>query len=110
MDVDYEGLADVIKEGESRKGVLTLVNEDEFRFVEHKKPQTKLPERHFKDLTGSLHGKISKNEHGVILHMYVRHEDYQNAQALADIFEREVEQMCGELCDMDLKEAKQCGK
>ena len=107
MDVDYEGHAEVIKEGESRKGVLTLVNEDKFRFVEQKRLEGKQPERHFKDLIGSLHGKISKNEHGVILHMYVRHGDYQNARALADIFEKEVEQMCGELCDTDLKEAKQ---
>jgi len=34
MDVDFEGQADVIKEGESRKGILTFVNEDKFRFVE----------------------------------------------------------------------------
>ena len=34
MDVDYEGQAEVIKEGESRKGILTFVNADKFRFVE----------------------------------------------------------------------------
>ena len=112
MDVDFEGQADVIKEGESRKGILTFVNEDKFRFVEsepHKTPSA--PTHRYQDLTGSLHGKISKNEHGVFLHMYVRHDDYQNARALADIFGSEVEQMCDVLADMNLKEeVAKCGK
>ena len=107
VDLKVESPAEVIKEGESRKGVLTFIDDDHFHFMEHgKKPKArvKLPERCYKDLTGSLHGKISKNDHGVILHMYVRHGDYQNAHALADIFEREVEQMCDDLCELDLGE------
>ena len=112
VDLKVESPAEVIKEGESRKGVLTFIDDDHFHFVENgKNPPVKLPGRHYKDLTGSLHGRISKNEHGVILHMYVRHGDYQNAHALADIFEREVEQMCDDLSDMDLgEESDLCGK
>ena len=111
VDLKVESPADVIKEGESRKGVLTFVDDDHFHFKEHDKNQSvKLPERCYKDLTGSLHGRISKNDHGVTLHMYVRHGDYQNARALADIFEHEVEQMCDDLSDMDLEEDEQCDK
>ena len=114
VDLKVESPAEVIKEGESRKGVLTFIDEDHFHFVEAEakvpNAQKSFPERRYKDLVGSLHGRISKNDHGVILHMYVRHEDYQNANALADIFEREVEQMCNELADMDIEEAQPCGK
>ena len=95
-------------DGKSYHGTLTYENEDHSTFVEddpkQPKAQQSFPERRYKDLTGSLHGKISKNEHGVTLHMYVRHNDYQNAADLADIFEREVELMCGELSEMSLKE------
>lgn len=94
--------------GKSYHGTYTYESEDHSTFVEDdpkvRKSQQSFPERRYKDLTGSLHGKISKNEHGVTLHMYVRHEDYQNANELADIFEREVELMCNELSEFNLKE------
>ena len=97
-----------LKEGKSYHGTLTYENEDHSTFVEddpkQRKPKNPMPERQYKDLTGSLHGKISRNDHGVILHMYVRHGEYQNARALADIFEREVEQMCDDLSDDDLED------
>jgi len=112
VDLKVESPAEVIKEGESRKGVLKFIDEDHFHFIENEKNgQVQLSERRYKDLTGSLHGKISKNEHGVILHMYVRHGDYRNAHALADIIEREVEQMCDDLSELDLgEEAEKCDK
>ena len=102
-------------EGKSYHGTYTYENESHSTFVEDDPKQTNaqqsFPERRYKDLTGTLHGKISKNEHGVTLHMYVRHDDYQNAAELADIFEREVELMCIELSEMNLKEeGAKCGK
>ena len=112
VDLKVESPAEVIKEGESRKGVLTFIDDDHFHFVENgKKPPVKQSGLRYKDLTGSLHGKISMNANGVIVHMYVRHDDYPSELLLADIIEREVEQMCNELTDFNLKEeAEQCGK
>ena len=94
-----------IREGQRINASVTYVDEDNLRIIERPHtPHAELPERRYKDLTGSLHGKISRNDHGVLLHVYVRHGDYQNAADLADIFEREVELMCGELSEMNLKE------
>lgn len=100
--------------GDKIKAEVVYVDEDNLRITQvqnKRKPQTESPERKFKDLTGSLHGKISRTDFGVTLHLYVRHGDYKNARALADIFESETEQMCDVLGDMDLgEEAEQCGK
>lgn len=92
--------------GKTYKGRLTYHNEDCSTFEEdepRKRPAT-MPERKFKDLTGSLHGKISKTDFGVTLHLYVRHGEYKNARVLADIFESETEQMCDVLSDTELEE------
>ena len=112
MTVAFEGKGSVIQEGESRNGRLKYVDEDTFLFKEiSTHARQSFPERKYQDLTGSLHGKISKNDHGAILHVYVRYEDYQNMKVLADIFEREVELMCNDICDMDIKqEVATCGK
>ncbi|MBR1716595.1 MAG: hypothetical protein IJ718_03120 [Paludibacteraceae bacterium] len=99
MTVAFEGKGSVIQEGESRNGRLKYVDEDTFIFKEiSTHARQSFPERKYQDLTGSLHGKISKNDHGAILHVYVRNEDYQNMKVLADIFEREVELMCNDIC------------
>ena len=92
------------KEGKTYRGKLTYHDADSSTFEEDepRKPQTESPERKFKDLTGSLHGKISTTDFGVTLHLYVRHGDYKNARVLADIFESETEQMCDVLGDMEL--------
>jgi hypothetical protein len=93
--------------GDNINADVEYVDEDNLRITERskkRKPQTESPERRFKDLTGSLHGKISKTDFGVTLHLYVRHGEYKNARALADIFEAETEQMCDTLGDMELGE------
>ena len=94
--------------GDKIKAEVEYVDEDNLRIKEtpkkQKKPQTEMPERKFRDLTGSLHGKISKTDFGVTLHLYVRHGEYKNARVLADIFETETEQMCDVLGDMALGE------
>lgn len=112
MTVAFEGNGSVIQEGESRNGRLKFVDEDTFLFKERSAAaHQSCPERKYQDLTGSLHGKISRNDHGAILHVYVRNEDYQNMRALADIFEREVELMCNDISDMDInQEVAKCGK
>ena len=93
--------------GDNINADVEYVDEDNLRITERskkRKPKTESPERRFKDLTGSLHGKISKTDFGVTLHLYVRHGEYKNARALADIFEAETEQMCDTLGDMELGE------
>lgn len=119
MDVDFEGQADVIKEGESRKGILTFVNEDKFRFVEQgasKSAANKKPNEHkelqWHPLAGSLHGKVSVNANGSMLMLYLRHEDYNtDARQLADILVSEVEQIGDALADINMQEeVAKCGK
>ena len=112
MDVDYEGQAEVIKEGESRKGTLTFVNEDKFRFVEQavNKPaapsaSAKRPDLQWHPLAGSLHGKVSANANGSMLILYARHEDCQtDARLLADLIVTEAEQIADALADINLAE------
>lgn len=101
--------------GDKIKAEVEYVDEDNLRITEHhpkeKAEKVQLPERRFKDLTGSLHGKISKTDFGVTLHVYVRHGEYKNARVLADIFEGETEQMCDVLGDMELgEEVEQCDR
>jgi len=119
MDVDYEGQADVIKEGESRKGILTFVNEDKFRFVEQgasktaaTKQQNKRTDLQWHPLAGSLHGKVSVNANGAMLMLYIRHEDCNtNSHQLADIIVSEAEQIGEALADINLEEeVAKCGK
>lgn len=119
MDVDFEGQADVIKEGESRKGILTFVNEDKFRFVEQgtskpaaSKEPNKRPELQWHPLAGSLHGKVSVNANGAMLMLYIRHEDCNtNSHQLADILVSEVEQIGDALADINMQEeVAKCGK
>ena len=119
MDVDFEGQADVIKEGESRKGILTFVNEDKFRFVEQgtsKPAASKEPNEHkelqWHPLAGSLHGKVSVNANGAMLMLYIRHEDCNtNSHQLADIIVSEAEQIGEALADINLEEeVAKCGK
>ena len=119
MDVDFEGQADVIKEGESRKGILTFVNEDKFRFVEQgaskpaaSKQPNKRPDLQWHPLAGSLHGKVSVNANGSMLMLYHRHEEYNtDARQLADLIVSEAEQIGDALADINLEEeVAKCGK
>ena len=107
MDADVEATK-VFVPGDKIKAEVEYVDEDNLRITEQqpkaKTEKVPLPERRFKDLTGSLHGTISKTDFGVTMHLYVRHGEYKNARALADIFESETEQMCDVLGDMELGE------
>lgn len=114
MDANVEATK-VFVPGDKIKAEVEYVDEDNLRITEHqpkaKTEKVSLPERRFKDLTGSLHGKISKTDFGVTMHLYVRHGEYKNARVLADIFESETEQMCDVLGDMELgEEADQCDR
>ena len=119
MDVDYEGQAEVIKEGERRKGILTFVNADKFRFVEQgaskpaaSKAPTKRSDLQWHPLAGSLHGKVSVNANGAMLILYARHEEYlTDACQLADLLVSEVEQIGEALTDINMEEeVAKCGK
>ena len=108
MDATVVTNEKVFAPGDKIKAEVEYVDEDNLRITEHpqkaKTEKAPLPERVFKDLTGSLHGKISKTDFGVTLHMYVRHGDYKNARELADLFESETEQMCDVLSEISLTE------
>lgn len=107
MDADVHATKKFVP-GDKINAEVEYVDEDNLRITQHQpkaKPEKlQLPERRFKDLTGSLHGKISKTDFGVTLHLYVRHGEYKNARVLADIFEAETEQMCDVLSDLELGE------
>ena len=103
MDVKVKSTK-VFVPGDKIHAEVEYVDEDNLRVTERKKRTTEMPERKFKDLTGSLHGKISKTDFGVTLHVYVRHGEYKNARVLADIFESETEQMCDVLGEIELGE------
>ena len=103
MDVKVKSTK-VFVPGDKINAEVEYVDEDNLRITERKKRTTEMPERKFKDLTGSLHGKISMTDFGVTLHVYVRHGEYKNARVLADIFESETEQMCDVLGEIELGE------
>ena len=57
VDLKFEGNTSVIKEGESRKGVLTYENEDKFHFVfteNEGKPHVAHPELHWRLLARTM--------------------------------------------------------
>jgi hypothetical protein len=100
------------KAGKTYHGKLTYHDEFHQTFEEDSPRKVgPMPQCKYHDLVGSLHGKVSMNDHGVLLRVYVRHEDYKNSRELSDIFESEVEQMCDLLSDVPLgEEAETCGK
>lgn len=114
MDADVVTNEKVFTVGDKIKAEVEYVDEDNLRITQaqtNRRPQAESPERKFKDITGSLHGKISKTDFGVTLHMYVRHGEYKNTRELADIFEAETEQMCDVLSETKLgEEDEQCDK
>ena len=95
-----------LKRGKPYRGTFTYHNVNHSTFVEddvkQSKPHTEHPELHWRDLVGSLHGKMRMNANGVLLQMYVRHGDYNNEMELCDIFEQEIEQMDEQLACMNL--------
>ena len=103
-----------LKRNKAYRGTFTYHNANHSTFIEddvkQSKPHVIHPELHWRDLVGSLHGKVRINANGVLLQMYIRHDDYQNANELCDIFESEIEQMDEQLSGMDLKEeVSRCG-
>ena len=105
VDLKVESPATMIKEGESRKGVLTFVNEDKFHFVENEgKPHEEHPELHWRLLDRTKHGRVHINSRHVKVEFYIHHDDYQNGRELADILASEIETMGESLSEMCLAE------
>ena len=103
MDAKVTTNDKVIEQGETIDARVTYVDEDHLRIIQHKRtPHVNHPELHWRDLVGSLHGKMRMNANGVLLQMYVRHGDYKNEMELCDIFEQEIEQMDEQLACMNL--------
>ena len=103
MDAKVTTNDKVIEQGETIDARVTYVDDDHLRIIQHKrKPHVDHPELHWRDLVGSLHGKMRMNANGVLLQMYVRHGDYKNENELCDIFEQEIEQMDEQLACMNL--------
>ena len=94
---------------DSRKGTLFRNEEDKYTFTERgAHEQTVHPELHWQTLDKSRYGKVSANANHVKLELYIPHADYTNGYNLADLLERQVEQMGDNLCEMDM--AKIVGK
>ena len=104
VDLKFEGNTSIIKQGESRKGVLRFADEDKFRFVESGLERVIHPELHWRLLDRTKHGRIHINAQHVKVEFYIRHDDYQNGNDLADILATEVETMGESLSDMCLTE------
>ena len=103
MDAKVTTNDKVIEQGETIDARVTYVDEDHLRIIQHKRtPHVNHPELHWRDLVGSLHGKMRMNANGVLLQMYVRHGDSKNEMELCDIFEQEIEQMDEQLACMNL--------
>ena len=103
MDAKVTTNDKVIEQGETIDARVTYVDDDHLRIIQHKRtPHVDHPELHWRDLVGSLHGKMRMNANGVLLQMYVRHGDYKNENELCDIFEQEIEQMDEQLACMNL--------
>lgn len=102
VDLKFEGNTNIIKQGESRRGVLRFVDEDKFRFIEKGLERVVHPELHWRLLDRTKHGRIHMNAKHVKVEFYIRHEDYQNGRDLSDILATEIETMGESLSDMDL--------
>lgn len=106
VDVKFRGHANVIKEGESRNGMLTMVDQDRFRFDESRpKERGCCPDRRWHLLDRTKHGRISANKHHVKVEFYIHHEDYLDGQQLGNMLVSETETMREALLDMDIQQA-----
>lgn len=110
VDLKFEGNT-IIRQGESRKGVLRFVDDDHFHFAENKVQHVIHPELHWRLLDRTKHGRIHTNANHIKVEFYIKHGEYVSEQQLADMLAREIEQMGESICDMDLKEeVAQCGR
>ena len=103
VDLKFQGNT-IIKQGESRNGVLRFVDEDHFRFAENAVPHVPHPELHWRLLDRTKHGRIHTNANHIKVEFYIKHGEYVSEPQLADILAREIEQMGESICEMDLKE------
>ena len=103
VDLKFEGNT-LIKEGESRKGVLRFIDEDRFHFAENQLQHVVHPELHWRLLDRTKHGRIHTNANHIKVEFYIKHGEYVSEHQLADMLAREIEQMGESICDMDLKE------
>jgi hypothetical protein len=104
VDLKFEGNTSVIKEGESRKGVLSYENEDKFHFTESEgKPHVAHPELHWRLLDRTKHGRVHVNANHVKVEFYIHHTDYADGRDLADLLAREIETMGENLSETDMQ-------
>ena len=110
VDLKFEGNTSVIKEGESRNGVLKYENEDKFHFVENEgKPHVVHPELHWRLLDRTKHGRVHVNANHVKVEFYIHHTDYADGRDLADLLAREIETMGENLSETDMQaEVNKC--
>lgn len=104
VDLKVESHATMIKKGESRKGVLTYVDDDRFHFREKDSEPGMRPELHWHLLDRTKHGRVHLNSRHVKVEFYIHHGDYKNSHDLADMLAREIETIGESLCDICLEE------
>ena len=110
MDAKVTTLNKAITQGDTIDARVTYVDDDHLRIIQNKRqaavsqPHIDHPELKWRPLAGTLHGKASANANGVMLIMYIRHEDYHtDGRELADILAQEVEQMGEVLAETDMQ-------
>lgn len=110
MNAEITTAGKIFEEGDRIHAEVTYVNEDLLRIVERqKRAHVRHPELWWRNLVGSLHGKVRTNANGVMLMLYVRHGEYENAKNLVDIMASEMEMMGDILGEMNLQEeVKKC--
>lgn len=101
MNVKFVGDESVIKIGETRNVQLKFVDEDNFLATEKK---TSTPANKGKQrlvLARTVHGTLSADEFGFHIGFYIRHDEVNKNEALADIIEAEAEEMGNRIVEME---------
>lgn len=100
VDLKFEGNT-IIKQGENRKGVLRFIDDDHFHFTE-KAPVVPVNKgQHRQMLARTVHGTFSADEYGFHIGFYIRRDEVNKNEALADLLGTESEEMEDRIVEME---------
>ena len=86
------------------KGVLVRTGKYSFRFVERGANEREFkPWLHWFSIAKSLFGKVSLNARHTKVELYIPHDEKRTPAQLADLIERQVEQLCDVICESDIQ-------
>ena len=101
MNVEFKGKESIIQVGESRDVKLKFKDEDTFIAVEKSKAPACAGERKRTILARTVHGTMSRDEYGIHIGFYFRHDEWQKNEALAELLESEAEMMGDHILEME---------